>query len=801
MSFPTLRRLLKSPGATALAVGTLALGLAAILMVVSIYDFIYRASWSFTDMDRVVRIAGRTDERPRSQLPLSRARLEHYRNASEVFVGIAADEPARFNVTGVGDTIEVGGWRVTANYFEVLGVRPLLGRAMRANEQDQADVVMLGEPLWRERFAADPFVLGRSLVMNGVPYEIIGVFPEFPRYYAGDAELWTSRPFGSSAAAREQDAKGVGHLHAVARLRPGVSKAQATAALATLHASYRAAHSALADSAWSPVLISLPDSSVGHLRPIFAPLLGAIACVLLLACSNVANLLLARLMVRQREIAVRRALGAPRAAIVKLILAESLLVSSLAAALGLGLAHLLLHFIPALAPDVFPPDTRIPLNGFIVAATCGLALLTGLATGIYPAWRGLSTDVVNGLKAGTQIVSGTRRESRVLRTLVGAQVALSLLLLGAAALLLASFERIQSQTLGFQPYRVMYGLVNLPKERYADDAARADVTGRILEAVRQQPGVEAATASSDLPLAGSDTVAYSRADGTPLPSDRRPKAPCQSVSPDYFAMLGIPIIAGRAFSAADTAESSPAVIISAKTRERLFGTENPLGQSILLSDPPEVDQRYEVVGVVGDVRSADRTDFNAAEFYLPFAQKPSRMILLSTRMAPGLAGAPALRTALRRVDSELPLIRPRSLDYFVHGSIGKQRLIALLTAGFAWIAFMTAAAGIFGVVSFTVEQRRREIGLRTALGASVGEIIRFILSKGLGPVIAGLAIGLVGMFPVSRLVASQLYETSPTDPILLSLSVVALGTVATLASLIPAHRASRIHPTEALRAE
>ena len=801
MAFPTLRRLLKSPGTTALAVGTLALGLAAILIVVSIYDFIYRASWSFTDIDRVVRIAGRTAERPKARLPLSRARLEHYRNASDIFAIIAADEPARFNVTGVGDTFEVGGWRVTANYFETLGVRPMLGRAMRADEQDQADVVMLSEPLWRERFAADPLVLGRGLVLNGVPNEIIGVFPELPRYYAGYAELWTSRPFGTSAAASEQDAKGVAHLRAVARLRPGITQAQATAALATLHASYRAAHPGFADNAWSPVLSSLPDSSVGHLRPVFVPLLAAVACVLLLACSNVANLLLARLIIRQREIAVRRALGAPSAAIVKLILAESLLVSTLAAALGLGLAHLLLRFIPELAPDVFPPDTRIPLNGFIVALTFGLALLTGFATGFYPAWRGLHSNVIHGLKAGAQIVSGTRREGRILRVLVGAQVALSFLLLGAAALLLASFAKIQSQTLGFQPDRVMYGLINLPQERYADEAARADVTERILEAIRQQPGVEAVSASSDLPLAGGDQVAYSRADSTTIPSDRRPKAPCQSVSPEYFTMLGIPTVAGRTFSAADTSSSTPVVIISAKTRARLFGNEDPLGQAILLSDSDVTEARYEVVGVVGDVRSAERTDFNPAEFYLVFAQKPSRLFLLSARMAAGLTAAPALRAALRRIDGELPLMRPNSLDYFVHGSIGKQRLMALLTAGFAGVAFMIAAAGIFGIVSFTVEQRRREIGLRAALGASVGEIIRFVLTKGLRPVVAGLAVGLAAMFPVSRLVASQLYETSSTDPVLLSLAMVALGIVATLACLIPAHRASHIHPTEALRGE
>ncbi len=558
-----------------------------------------------------------------------------------------------------------------------------------------------------------------------------------------------------------------------------------------------------ADNTWASVLVSANEDVTGDLRPAFLTLLAAVAAVLLIACSNVANLLLVRFTGRRREIALRMALGASRRGIVRLFVIESTLVSLLAGILGLCLALWTVSLAPKIAGNNIPLEAGVTLHWPVMFFTLALSLATGLIMGLYPAWQSSRADLIDGLKDGGRAVSGSAGQQRIRRGLVAAQVGLSVVLLAGAAMLISSFMRLSGQDVGFRSEKVWVGAIGMPGAQYPDNAARNRFVERLLSELQSSPGIEAVAMAQSAPLTGNNTSSpYARADGTELPVNQRPLGLTQSVSPNYFKTMGIPMLAGRDFDERDRLDKPLVVILSRSTANKLFGTASPLGRQILFGTDNGTGSPAEVVGIVGDVRSQRVAEVNEIEFYRPWAQRNFPFVVVTARTATKPeATAGIVRAALNRIDSALPIIQPNTLDEVIAESLGQQRLTMTLLGGFAAIALLLAVVGIYGAVAYTVEQRTGEIGVRMALGAQTMDVLRMVVKQGMMPVVIGLIAGLGATFAVGRLLTAQLYQVSPNNPLLLGATAVVLAFVALLACLIPARRASLVNPLQALRTE
>jgi putative ABC transport system permease protein len=543
----------------------------------------------------------------------------------------------------------------------------------------------------------------------------------------------------------------------------------------------------------------MPEDVTANLRPAFATLLAAVSLVLLIACSNVANLLLARFSGRRREIAVRLSLGASRASVVRLFLFESLLVSALAGIAGALLASRLLPLIPAMASNVLPlerdynPGLSLPAVGFMTA----LALVTGLAIGLYPALQASRTDLIDGLKDAARGATGSRRQQRFRAILVGGQVALSVALLAGAALLIASFVRLTRQDLGFDPGHLWIGFLTLP-QRYDDLEARQRFADRTLASLRTLPGLDSASISDDIPLLGEGLALYARADVEVPPIDKRASAPGHDITPGYLRTWGIPLLAGRDFDAHDLSGRRNVLLISQAGAKRVFPNENPIGKTLLVTS---ASTPAEIVGVVGDVRSQRVAEPPGMEFYRPWAQESFPFGLITVRSRLDLNAVTRLvQSALTAFDGGIVAAQPQTMDRVVAQTLGQTRLMMWLLGIFAGVAMVLAIVGVYGAMAYTVGQRTGEIGVRMAFGAQTRDILRLVVDQGMRPVIIGLPVGLAAALALGRLIASQLYQTSAYSPSLLGGTIATLGLAALLACILPARRASRVNPVEALRA-
>ena len=799
-----MRQIRKSPGFTSLAVITLAIGIGMNTAIFSLIQDLFLRGLPFAEPERVARIYGESKERDLKQMPFSVPKFWHYRDGQTVFSSIAADWGNGFIMTGSGEPIQLLGGNVTANYFELLGIHPILGRNFLPEEENKGDVVMVTESFWRKHFNSDPAILGRSITLNGVPNAIIGVLPNLPiSWFGRDSEIFANKPFEPSGITKDRLMRGVSFMRVTARLKPGISLSQAQAAMPALFQSYKEQHPETADNTWSPHLVSAAEDVTGDLRPAFLTLLAAVSAVLLIACSNVANLLLVRFTGRKREIALRMALGAERRGIVRLFVFESTLVSVIAGVIGLFLALWTVSIVPKLAGQNVPLESELKLQWPVLIFTLGLSLITGLLMGLYPAWQSSRADLVDGLKEGGRGASGSRGQHRFRRGLVAAQVGLSVVLLAGAAMLISSFVRLSQQEAGFRSDRVWAGGIGLPPAQYPDPATRARFAERLQAELQTAPGVEAATITDAVPLSGNRSSSpYARLDGNPVPVNQRPLGLTRSVSPGYFRTLGIPLLSGRDFTEQDKMDSRLVVILSASTSKKLFPNENPIGHQILFGTDNGNGLPAEVIGVVGDVRSQELSKSNDVEFYRPWPQRSAPFLNVVVRSATKPeATAGIVRSALNKIDNGLPILQPNTLDAIVSQSLGQQRLTMTLLGVFAGIALLLAVVGIYGAVAYTVEQRTGEIGVRMALGAQTTDVLRLVVRQGMNPVILGLIIGLAGTFAVGRLIATQLYQISPHDPFLLGVATIGLAISALLACVIPARRATLVDPIQALRSE
>ena len=799
-----LRTLAKTPGFTIIAVVTLALAIGANTAIFSLINDLFLRGLSFKEPRRVVHFFSNAPDGKLVDLPLSLPRFQHYRAGQTSCDDLAAENVFAFTLTGLGDAVQLFGGRVTSNYFDMLGVRPIRGRNFLPNEEEGADVAMVTENFWRKRMGGDPSVLGRSITLDGVAHTIVGVLPNLPFAWVGpNAEVWTTKPYVIPGFTYERMMRGTTFLRVVGRLRPGMTVEQARAALSALDQGYRGGFPGKIDSGLTTTLKTLPEDMSGNLRPAFATLFAAVAFVLLIACSNVANLLLVRFSGRRREIALRMAIGASRTGIVRLFVFESLLVSLLAGILGAVLAWQLVPLVPKMAANFLPfdPNTRVNLSFPVLGFTVALSILTGLLMGIYPALQSSHGDLVDGLKEGGRGVSGSVRQQRFRKILVGAQVALSVTLLAGAALLIASFVRLNQQNVGYHYGNVWVGFVTLPTAQYSDIETRQRFVERLLASLRTVPGFESVTVSGDIPLlvGGGNATLYSRADGEVLPVDKRATAPSHDVSPGYFKTWGIPVLAGRDFDEHDTANHQNVVLISQSGAKKVFGNENPIGKTLLVTSS---GTPCEIVGIVGDVRSRKVNEPDDMEFYRPWAQEnfPFPTIVVRSNLRED-AVTKLVRSTLATVDPGLAIALPQSMDKIVAQALGQTRLMTWLLGIFAGIALLLAAIGIYGAVAYTVEQRTGEIGVRMALGAQTRDVLRLVVNQGMKPVVIGLAIGIASAFAIGRLLTSQLYEVSAHNPALLAASAVLLAAIALIACLVPARRAAHVDPIQALRAE
>ena len=799
-----LRSLTKTPGFTITAVITLALAIGANTAIFSLINDLFLRGLSFKEPRRVVHFLSNAPDGKLVDLPLSLPRFQHYRAGQTICEDLAAENLFAFTLTGLGDAVQLFGGKVTSNYFDVLGLHPIRGRNFLPNEGEAADVAMVTENFWRKRMGGDPNVIGRSITLDGVAHTIVGVLPNLPFAWVGpNAEVWTTKPYVIPGFTYERMMRGTTFLRVVGRLKPGVTVEQARAALPALDQSYRGEFPGKIDSGLSTTLKTLPEDVSGNLRPAFATLFAAVAFVLLIACSNVANLLLVRFSGRRREIALRMAIGASRTGIVRLFVFESLLVSLLAGIVGAVLAWQLVPLIPKMAANFLPfdPNTRVNLSFPVLGFTVALSILTGLLMGIYPAFQSSHGDLVDGLKEGGRGVSGSVRQQRFRKILVGAQVALSVTLLAGAALLITSFVRLNQQNVGYHYRNVWVGFVTLPTAQYSDIGTRQRFVERLLASLRAVPGFESVTVSGDIPLlpGGGNATLYSRADGEVLPVDKRATAPSHDVSPGYFKTWGIPVLAGRDFDEHDTADHQNVVLISQSGAKKVFGSENPIGKTLLVTS---FGTPCEIVGIVGDVRSRKVNEADDMEFYRPWAQEnfPFPTIVVRSNLREN-AVTKLVRSTLATVDPGLAIALPQSMDKIIAQALGQTRLMTWLLGIFAGVALLLAAIGIYAAVAYTVEQRTGEIGVRMALGAQTRDVLRMVVNQGMRPVAIGLAIGIASAFALGRLITSQLYEVSAHNPALLAGSTILLAAIALIACLLPARRATHVDPIQALRTE
>jgi len=798
------RKLRKSPAFTAIAVIALALGIGLNTTIFSLINDLFLRGLPFKEPSRVVHFYGGDKSRGLEDIGIGAPRFDHFRDGQTICESLAGENFFAFTLTGLGDAVQIFGGRLTSNYFDVLGVRPILGRNFLPEEQEGADVALVTRNFWQKRMGGDPNVIGRSITLDGTAHTIVGVLPNMPATWFGAnpvAEVWTTKPFQLPGFSYERLMRGTSFLRVIGRLKPTVTLDQARAALPSLDQSYRAQYQTKIDSGFATTIRTLPEDVTRNFRAGFATLFAAVSFVLLIACSNVANLLLVRFSGRRREIALRMAIGASRASVVRLFVFESLLVSLIAGAVGAFVAWRLVPLVPGMASNFLPleENAATSVSWAVLFFTIGLSSLTGLLMGIYPALQGSHADLVDGLKEGGRGTSGSVRQQRFRKILVGAQVALSVTLLAGAALLITSFVRLSQQNIGFRSFNLWTGAITLPTSQYPDTPSRQRFVEQTLNALHDVPGLESVTISGDIPLAGGNRTLYARADRDVPPIEQRANAPSHDIAPDYFKTWGIPLLAGREFDEHDTANGQKVCLISQAGAKKLYPNENPIGKTLLVSS---LSVPYEIVGIVGDVRSIRVREAPGMEYYIPWAQEnfPFANVTVRSNLKVDVVTR-LVQSALSKVNPGLAIAVPQAMDAVVAQALGQARLMTWLLGIFAGVALLLASIGIYGAVAYTVEQRTGEIGVRMALGAQTRDVLKLIINQGMRPVVIGLAIGMLCAIALGRLIASQLFEVSAHNPALLGGATILLAATALFACLLPARRAAMVDPVQALRTE
>jgi len=790
------RRLRAAPAFTLIAIVTLALGIGANTAIFSAAAGILLRPLPYPAADRLamvwmdnLRIKLREDWH-------SYPNYLQYNAENRTFDGMAAFNRRYMTLTGSGEPERLTGAHSSASLFDVLGVRPALGRVYSL-EEDRAGamVVVLSHRLWQRRFGAQPDVVGSNIMLNGGSREVIGVMADGFAFPAADTELWIPSP----ATKELRESRNAIWVQVIGRMKPGVTVPQAQSDLERINADILRAFPN--QKGYGINVKDYREQIVGRIQPVLLALVATVGFVLLIACANVANLLLARASTREREVALRAALGAGHGRIIRQLLTESLLLGLLGGAAGLGLGWAGVNVFLAAAPENLPRLNAISVDGRVLAFTTGVAVFTGLLFGLFPAFQMARTDAVQTLKEGGRAATGLGRALR--RSLVVIEVALAVVLLVGAGLMIRSLVRMQQLDLGLRTDHVLSARVSLSGERYRQGAAASEFARRLVEQAAALPGAERAATIGTVFISATPNSTNFSIEGRPdFKPEERVEVPVDSITPDYFRVLKIPLREGRFFDQRDVTGAPPAVIVNETMARMFWPGESSVGRRMKYGQVSSQGPWMTVVGVVADTR---RTGYESAvrpETYLPQAQAPDvgLALLIRTTDEP-MALASSLRTVLREIDPLIPLESIHLLDEEVAAMTAGRRLNTMLFAVFAAIAAILAAVGIYGVISASVAQRTRELGVRLALGATGGSILRMVVVEGIWLVGLGLVLGIAASLALSGAMARLLYEVRPTDAATL-MSIAALTLmVALAASIVPAIRALRVDPMTALRAE
>ena len=798
------RVLLRGRAVTAVAILALALGIGANTAIFSVINGVLLRALPYPQAERILRLSAANPQRGINDGAFSFPRFEHMqRQSGDNLEAIAAFCNDSFNLTDGGEPEELPGLRVSASIFPVLGVQPALGRAFLPEEDQRgaSNVVVLSHRLWQRRFGADPKVIGQPVTLNGLSYTVVGVMPATFHFPSEEVEVWTPKVFDYSRLTAEQVRLGAGYLIAVARLKPGASLEQARAEMNTISQHYQQQNPTLTDSDPNATMrvVLLGDQVVQDIRPALLVLSAAVGFVLLIACANVANLLLARAAARRKEMAVRVAMGASRWRIVRQLLTESILLSVIGGGLGLLLATWGVRLLLAASAGIIPRTREVTMDGRVLGFSLAVSILTGIVFGLAPTLKASKPDLHESLKEGSRGSTEGIRRNRLRSLLVVTEVALSLLLLVGAGLLMQSFIRLQHVKLGFNPQRLLTMRIQLPQSKYGENQQKSTFFEEVIRRVGQLPGVEAVGATLGLPPNGYARAPFLVEGGDPLPPGERPLLSWDVISEDYFKAMQIPLLQGRPFNEHDAAGSQSVVVINETLARRYFADGNPLGKHLTVGRAP---QPFEIVGVVGDVQNAGLDATPGPHAYTPYRQRPWSAISLVVRSnAEPLALTADVRAQVLSVDKDQPVTAVQTMEQILADNVSQPRLTMLLLGIFAAVAMLLAAVGIYGVMSYSVTQRTHEIGIRMALGASRGDVLRLVVGQGMALALAGVVIGLGAALALTRLMAGLLFGVGTTDPLTFTVTPLVLAGVALVASFVPARRATRIDPMVALRYE
>ncbi|MEK6322561.1 MAG: ABC transporter permease [Acidobacteriota bacterium] len=816
----SVRTLVNKPGFTAMVVITLALGIGANSAIFSVVNSVLLRPLPYEQAERLVSL---WENNPNIQfgsdlLPVSAANFADWRDQSQSFESITALVSASFNLTGTDRPERVGGARVSASFFLLFGVAPARGRTFLPEEDHPGRnrVVVISHGLWQSRFGSDPDLIGKTLRLDGENHTVVGIMPagfnfpkaaDLPSYFElpPQTELWTPIAFSPS---KINDRLSRGYA-ALARLKQGVTIEQAQTEMTAIA---RQLEQQYEDNAgFGVTIISLREQVVGGVRLILLVLLGAAGFVLLIACANVANLMLARASSRQKEMAIRTALGASRLRVVRQMLTESVILALGGGSLGILLARLGTDLLLTLSPDALPGLEEVNVDLTVLGFTLAVSLATGVIFGLAPALQVSTTNLNELLKEGARGSTGSIRSNRVRSLLVVSEVALSLVLLVGAGLMIRSFLRLLSVNPGFNPHGVITMQLDLPQSKYPGQTERGSLFTQVIRRVETLPAVETVGAISHLPLSGGAQIDGILIEGRPPVSlAELSLVNSRAINPDYFRAMGIPILRGRDFKEEDNEQQSPPVaIISAETAARFWPGEDPIGKRIKFYPADSARHWLSVIGIVADLKDSALDAEPKPHMYYPYLQNPwsspqrspTSMTLVVKNAASSEGMASALRSEVWAVDKDQPVTTIKTMEQYVTEAVGRRRFAMILLGAFACVALALAAVGIYGVMAYSVSKRSHEIGIRAALGAQSGDVLKMVIGQGMKLALIGVAIGIVASMALTRLMRNLLFEVSATDPMTFVVIAVLLTGVALLACWLPARRATKVDPMVALRYE